>query len=125
MASVLTLAATGLYLASSAFSFETGWIRVAIASFLLIAPIGPLVVNPRLHAIASAAGAAPDGPLPASLNARTHDPLLGAALLTMASVLFGIVYLMTNKPGAVDAVLAILIALAAGAAVGIGLSRLV
>jgi hypothetical protein len=39
------------------------WIEVAIRSLILLAPIGPLVINPRLHRIADAADLEPDSPI--------------------------------------------------------------
>lgn len=120
VAGVLLIGLSALYMVPSAWSFDVGWIRVAIATTLLVAPLGPALVNPRLHAIARAAAAAPDGPLDASLLARTQDPVLGGALYVMASVLLGVVFLMTNKPPALESVAAIgiatLIAIAAGSA---------
>lgn len=117
---VLLIGATALYMVTNAWSLDVAWIRVAIVSTLLIAPLGPAMVNPRLHAIARATDAPSDGPLDASVTARTHDPVLTTALSVMASTLVGIVFLMTNKPPALESVGAIGIA----AFVGIALSAL-
>jgi hypothetical protein len=43
--------------------------------------------------------------------------------MTRVGIAVGVIFLMTVKPGAVAAVLAILIAAAAGAALGVGLTR--
>jgi hypothetical protein len=45
-----------------------------------------------------------DGPLPVSLAERTHDLLLRIALHTMTAMLFGIIFLMTTKPGLTSAI---------------------
>ena len=120
---VLLIAATGVYMAASAWSFEVGWIRTALISFLLIAPVGPLVVNPRLHAIARESVAAPDGPCAPALARRIHDPLLGTALQLMLATLLGIVFLMTNKPAPTESVVAMATAVGLGAASALPLWR--
>jgi hypothetical protein len=107
--------ATGLYMATN-WGFGRGWVEVAIASFALMAPVGPLVINPRLQAIGRAADATTPGPLDGSLLSRTHDPLLAAALLSLTAWLLGIVFLMTTKPELATAVVAMVVALGLGLA---------
>jgi len=51
--SILLLLAAGLYMAITAWGLATGWIAVGLASFVLVAPVGPLMVEPRLKAIAA------------------------------------------------------------------------
>lgn len=116
VAGVLLIGSSAVYMVTNAWSFDVPWIRVAIVSALLIAPLGPAIVNPRLHAIARASDALPDGPLDSSVTARTHDPVLTIALSLMASTLVGIVFLMTNKPPALESVSAVGIAAFAGIA---------
>ncbi len=116
---VLLIAATGLYMALTVWGLRSGWIDMALVSFALMAPIGPVVINPRLHAIASAADKAPDGPLPESLYVRTHDPVLGTALQTLAAWLLGIVFLMTNKPSFAGSITVMAVSLAVGLASGV------
>ncbi|HEY8767018.1 MAG TPA: hypothetical protein VIP09_07120, partial [Dehalococcoidia bacterium] len=77
MIGIILTAATGLYMATS-WGFGRGWVEAAIASFALMAPVGPLVINPRLQAIGRAADAAEPGPLDGSLVMRTHDLCLPA-----------------------------------------------
>src|SRR4051812_45634991 len=48
---ILLLAAAGLFMALTTWNVRVGWIAVAIVSFILIAPLGPLIVERRLHAI--------------------------------------------------------------------------
>ncbi|HVD01661.1 MAG TPA: hypothetical protein VNG93_11030, partial [Candidatus Dormibacteraeota bacterium] len=96
------------------WGFGRGWVEAAIASFALMAPVGPLVINPRLQAIGRAADAATAGPLDRSLLARTHAPLLSGAVLSLTAWLLGIVFLMTNKPSLAASTIAMVIALALG-----------
>jgi hypothetical protein len=112
---VLLVAATGLYMALSTWGgWRTDWIKVAMISFALMAPVGPLVINPRLHALARAADEAPSGPLPEPLFLNTHDPILGTALWTLTAWLLGIVFLMTNKPSLGHSIAAMAVSLAVG-----------
>ena len=115
---VVLIGLSAAYMVTSAWSFEVAWIRVAIAGTLLVAPLGPALVNPRLHALARACGPLSDGPLDASLIARTRDPVLTMALAVMISTLVGVVFLMTNKPPALESLAAIAISMFLGLVVG-------
>lgn len=120
---VLVTGTTGLYMGLTVWGWPRGWVQVAIVSFALMAPVGPAVINPRLHAIAKAAMQAPDGPIPESLYGRIHDLVLGTGLQVLIAWLVGIVFLMTNKPSLGGSALAILVALAIGLASGVLLRR--
>ena len=71
---------------------------MALVSFVLMAPVGPFVLDLRMRSIIAMAGKAPEGPLPDALDKRTHDSILATAAQALASVLLGIVFLMTTKP---------------------------
>jgi hypothetical protein len=96
--SIVLLGVAGFYMAITVWGERATWIIVATISFLLLAPFGGVVIDRRLRALAKAAAAAPDGPLPASLAARAQDPLVGIGLSVYLAALLGIVFLMTNKP---------------------------
>jgi Predicted integral membrane protein (DUF2269) len=96
--SIVLLGVAGFYMAITVWGERATWIIVATVSFLLLAPFGGVVIDRRLRALAKAAAAAPDGPLPASLVARAQDPLVGIGLSVYLAALLGIVFLMTNKP---------------------------
>lgn len=116
--SILLLAGAGLYMALSVWGPLTPWIDAATVGFLLIAPIGPLVIEPRMKQIIKLANTAPDGTLPAELAARVRDPVLGAALDTDIALLLGVVFLMTNKPPLAESVFVLAVALTLGVASG-------
>ncbi len=118
---ILLLAAAGLYMAFTSWGLETGWVTVAIISFALMAPIGPLIVERRLHAIERVARQTPEGPLPAPLAAQIADPVMGTALQVLLALLLGIVSLMTVKPPLGGSALAMVLALLLGLASGIPL----
>ncbi len=121
--SVLLLLAAGLYMAFTAWSLLTGWILVALISLVLMAPLGTALIEPRRRVIDRLARETPDGPLPQSLEQRTHDPVLLIALQTIAILLLGIVFLMTTKPALTGSLIVIAIALALGLASGALASR--
>jgi Zn-dependent protease with chaperone function len=114
--SILLLLAAGLYMTFATWSLQAGWIAVALVILLLIVPIATATVQPRLRVIAQLAREAPDGPLPAALFARTHDPVLVATPQTSSALLLGIVFLMTTKPSLSAALLVMAIALVLGLA---------
>jgi hypothetical protein len=121
--SILFILAAGLYMAITAWSLQTGWIAVALISLVLMAPLGTAIIEPRRRAINRLANEAPDGPLPETLKQRIHDPVLGTAVQTLATLLFGIVFLMTTKPSLVGSLIVMAVALALGLASGLFFSR--
>ncbi len=121
--SVLLILATGLYMALTAWSLQTGWIGVALISLILIAPLSTALIEPRRRAIDRLAREAPDGPLPQALEQRIYDPILGTALQTVATLLLGIVFLMTTKPSFTGSLIVMAVALALGLAAGLLVSR--
>jgi Zn-dependent protease with chaperone function len=123
VSSILLLLAAGLSMTFTTWSLQTGWIAVALVSLLLIVPFAIATVQPRLRVIAQLAREAPDGPLPAALFARTHDPVLVATPLTSSALLLGIVFLMTNKPALPEALLVMAIALVLGLASSVLIAR--
>ena len=112
---IVLLGVAGIYMALTVWSEQRpAWIIVATVGFLLLAPFGAFVLDPRLQAIARMARSAPDGPLPEELAARVRDPILGAGLQIFVAMLLGVVFLMVTKPQMVSAILAIATALALG-----------
>jgi hypothetical protein len=99
IAGVLMIALTGLDMALTFQLTRMPWIDVAIGSFLVLAPLGPLVIGPRLHRIADTADLEANGPISKALRARTRDPLLAIAMGGSLGILVGLVFLMTTKPG--------------------------
>ncbi len=118
---MLLLGVAGLYLALTVWGWQTPWIDVATISFVLLAPFGARVIDPRMRAMSRAANEAPAGPLPPSLAVRTHDPIVGIGLHLYVAVLLGIVFLMTTKPALVASILAMVVAAALGLASGLPL----
>ena len=119
--SLLTIA-SGFYMALTAWGLQTSWIIIALAGILLI--IGPLIggiVEPRTRALVKMAKEGESDPVPAALEARIHDPVLGLALHVNLAVVIGIVYLMTTKPSLAGSIMAMIVVLALGVASGLSL----
>jgi hypothetical protein len=117
------LLGSGVYMTVTVWGFDTAWIDVALATLFLVVPVGPLVAEPRMKAIAKAAADAPDGTLPPALRAQIHSPILATSLYVMATTVLGIVFLMTVKPELVPGIVSVLTAIALGAALSLPLWR--
>jgi uncharacterized membrane protein len=117
--SLVLIGAAGLTMAISTWGLQTPWIIVSLVSLVLFAPINVFVLDPRMRALFAKAGEASEGPLPDELVKRTHDPILGTVAQTLATVLLGIVFLMTNKPSLTTSIIVMVIALACGLLSGV------
>jgi hypothetical protein len=102
--SVLLIIGAGLAMTLRTWGLRTNWIAVALIGLVVMAPIGPLVLDARMRVILNLAGATPAGSIPAPLAARIRDPILSTAAQTMAALFFGIVLLMTTKPALAPAI---------------------
>lgn len=114
IAGVLMIAITGLDMSLTFQLLRAPWVDVSIGAFLVLAPVGPLLTNPRLHRIADAARLETSGPISDALRAHTSDPLLALELGGSLGILIGLVFLMTTKPGLLGSLVAISLAAAAG-----------
>jgi hypothetical protein len=123
IASLVLLGVAGFYMALTAWGEQATWIIVATISFLLLAPFGALLIDPRLRAVGKEAATASDGALPQALAARIRHPLVGVGLCVYVGVLLGIVFLMTNKPPLGTAIGVMVVATLLGLASGVLLWR--
>jgi uncharacterized MnhB-related membrane protein len=123
IAGVLMIAVTGLDMALTFQLLRAPWLDVAIGSFLVLAPLGPLLINPRLHRIADTADGEASGPISNALQASTRDTLLIAAMGGSMGILIGLVFVMTNKPALIMSLAAVVVCAGAGAALSSLLAR--
>jgi uncharacterized membrane protein len=117
--SLVLLGVAGLEMAIFTWGLQTPWILVSLVSLVLYAPINMLVLDPRMRTLWASAGETPGGPLPDELVKRTHDPILQTLTQTLATVLLGIVFLMTTKPALTTSIIIMVIALACGLLLGV------
>src|SRR5687767_12160051 len=68
----LLLLGSGVYMTLTVWGFDTIWIDVALGTMALVLPVGPLLAEPRIKALARAANEAPDGLLPPDLVTQIH-----------------------------------------------------
>ena len=111
--SALGVLIPGFYMTATSWGW-VAWIVVALVSWLAIAVLGA-VNGIRIVALERSQ---------AALLTGLRNPMFLISWMTRVGIALGIVLLMTVKPGAVAAVLAILVAAAAGAASGVVLSRM-
>ena len=123
IAGVLMIGGTGLDMAIAFHLTQAPWVDVATGGFILLAPIGPLFINPRRHRIADAAAIETSGPISGALRTHSRDPCLSIVMGASIGVLIGVVFLMTTKPDLVMSLVAIAIALLAGLALNWSLTR--
>lgn len=121
--SIVLLGVAGFYMAVTVWGERATWIIVATVSFVLLAPFGLLILDPRMRAIDRLAQEAQDGPLPEPLAVRTRAPLLATGVSVYIACLVGIIFLMTNKPVVEQSVLAMVIAVVVGALVSLPVWR--
>jgi hypothetical protein len=119
IAGVLLIASSGIAMARANDYLLSTWVEVATVSFLLVAPVGPFVINPRLHGIAEESQRNSDGPIPAALASLIQDRLLVLAMRCSVSVLLGIVFLMATKPSLAASIAVILTAVVLGGALSL------
>src|ERR1700680_2125374 len=110
--SALGVLIPGVYMTATAWGW-VAWIVVALVSWVVIAVLGA-VNGIRILALERSKG----------LLTGSGNPMFLISWLTRVESALGVVFLMTVKPGAIAAVLAILIAAAVGAALGIALSKM-
>jgi hypothetical protein len=114
---ILGLFASGAYLTTDRWSWSTPWIVVSIGGLILDAVQGPLVAGPRAKALKQALeGDARTGVLDQRARKLARDRVLWIILLANPGIVLAITWNMTTKPGAAEAVAAILVGYGLGAA---------
>jgi uncharacterized membrane protein len=90
--------ATGLYLGFAGDWWGSGWLEVSLALFILAGIGAAGVLDPTAKKLVAAADAAPDGPVPAQLDAQRHDRRTAIVESMMLATDVAILFLMINKP---------------------------
>jgi hypothetical protein len=110
--SALGVLIPGLYMTATSWGW-VAWIVVALASWLAVAVLGA-VNGIRIVALERSE----------ALVTGSRNPMFLISWTTRVGIALGVVFLMTVKPGAAGAVVAILVAAGAGVALGVSLSRM-
>jgi hypothetical protein len=109
--SALGVLIPGLYMTATSWGW-VAWIEVALVAWVVIAVLGA-VNGIRILALERSTG----------LLAGIRNPVFLISWLARVGIALGVIFLMTVKPEAVVAVVAVLVAAAAGALMGIALSK--
>jgi hypothetical protein len=109
--SALGVLIPGLYMTATSWGWVP-WIVVALVSWLVIAVLGA-VNGIRIVALERSD----------ALLTGIRNPLFVISWITRLGIAMGVIFLMTVKPGGIAAVLVVLIAAAAGAALGLAVSK--
>lgn len=117
-AAVVALIASGLYQLHENADFKQAqpWAMTALVMLVGLAILGAAINGRRMMAIYEALQEEPDGPIPTSIQARIHDPVLLTSIQSMAVAILGVVLMMTVKPGLRDSVIVAVVSLLVGAA---------
>lgn len=120
---IVGLFATGAYMTSDAWSWDTGWIDVAIGGLVLLAIQGPVVGGGTAKKLEHALKENGPGPLGAHARRMARHPGLWVSELANLGVVLAIVWNMTTKPGLAGAIAAVVGGYAVGAVVALRMSR--
>jgi hypothetical protein len=120
---ILGLFSTGAYMTSDVWTWSTRWIDISIVALALVALQGPLVAGLRAKALERALVENGPGPLGDSARRLARDPLLWIATFANPGIVLGVLWNMVNKPGTGQAIAAVLVGYAVGAAVALPFTR--
>jgi hypothetical protein len=113
----LLILATGIFMMVARWQHQP-WIGLAIIGMVLMAALSIAVTSRRARALKSAVPSS-DGMISTGLGARLSDPVMRAAATIRAATALGIVFEMALKPTGPSAVVAMVVALAAGVLVAL------
>jgi len=120
---ILGLFGSGAYMTSKVWTWNTGWIDVAIVVLVLLAVQGAGVAGRRAHALSHALQENGPGPLGATARRLTRDPALWVISFANPGMVLGVMWAMTEKPGTGIAVVAVVVGYAVGAALALRFAR--
>lgn len=106
----LAALAPAIFMVQDRWGWKTQWVNVAFAALIVALALSPALIQPRLGALARAANATADGPVPPALRRLTLDPLLWLGVQVLTTLMTGIVVLMTFKPNGAASALVIVCA---------------
>jgi hypothetical protein len=115
--------ATGAYMTSDVWTWDTGWIDGGIAAIVILAIQGPVIAKGRAKLLQNALKENGPGPLGEPARLSTRDPILWVASLSNPALVLGVVWVMTQKPSTGGAIAAVVIAYAIGAGVALRFAK--
>jgi hypothetical protein len=115
--------ATGAYMTSDVWSWDTGWIVVGIVALVVLALQGPLVAKRRAKLLEKALKENGPGPLNEPARRLTRDLALWVASLSNPAMVLGVAWVITQKPSTAGSIAGMLLANAIGAAAALGFAK--
>ena len=120
---ILGLFGTGAYMTTDVWTWSTRWIDVSIAGLVVLTLQGPLVAERTAKKLEQALHANGPGPLGKHARRMARHPGLWVAELSNIGVVLGVVWDMTQKPGAASAIAAVVGGYLVGAALALPFTR--
>jgi len=119
MPSMLVVLISGFYMMATA-RIGSAWIVVAFGALILLVLLGLMFTGPRMGAIRKAL-TMENGPVSLSLRSLLHDSRLWLTLHVRASIVLGIVFLMTVKPDLPGSLISMGVAIILGMALSLSM----
>lgn len=120
---ILGLFFSGAYMTSDVWTWGTGWIDVGIVSLVVLAATGILIAGRRAKELEATLQANGAGQLSAASRKLTCDPALWIVSFGNPGLVLGVVWNMTQKPGTVGAIVAVVVGYAVGGAVALQFAK--
>ena len=120
---IIGLFATGAYMTSKIWTWDTGWIWVSIVGLAVVTLQGPFVAERTAHKLGAALQENGPGPLGEDARLMTRHLGLWIPEYTNLALVLGIVWTMTQKPGTASAIVTLVVAYAVGVAAALWFSR--
>lgn len=108
--SAIALLATGIYLASVGHWWRAAWVQVAVVLWVVASAVAKKVVEPQMGRIADLAFSSVSEDVSAELDRARNSRLLAIGSDVLLANDLGILFLMSNKPGIVGSIAAIVVA---------------
>lgn len=119
----LFLVVPAIYMVVTVWGFGTPWIIASLVLFILQWMSSPIISGRYARTIFQAAKTVPHGPIPPAMREQIHSPSLWFSEVIRVALLVGIVFLMTNKPGLLETLVASVTALILGLICALLLTR--
>ncbi|MDQ3752244.1 MAG: DUF2269 domain-containing protein, partial [Actinomycetota bacterium] len=107
-AATLLLLASGVYMTTEAWTFETPWIAVSIAGLLVMPLLGARVVGRQMSAIARSVAGAEGVEVPSEVKRLIATPAGWQAAFALNGIALGILWVMAIKPGLIHSIVVVL-----------------
>jgi hypothetical protein len=125
---ILALALFGLgawlvHLSAGEFRWGDGWVISSVVGLAIMEIVGGVFIAPRSKKLVKAIEEAPDGAVSDALRAGYQNAMFWATTHFATGVAIGIVFLMATKPSGAASVVVLVIAAAAGLALGVAGAR--